>query len=207
MPSPHCKPGKSTPVLPARTEEFRAKYEVMGYMWPLAQLRQPGRTVFSDLERSTFQKFLKQLPRQAGFQFTQRNPRYPALTTVLGALLVLRFELRKVACKQCRETNIGIKAARWNAYNNQQHRMMHWLQLVSLTNSRPSSSSSSGLAKVQRELADLRNEVRRRSRTLVPKLKARSAAAAPRRDTVPCPIRGHARWPESIRPDQDRTSQ
>ena len=56
--------------------------------------------------------------------------------------------------------------------------MTHWLQLVSLANSRPSSSSSSDLAKVQRELADLRNEFRQRSRTPVPKLEGRSAAAA-----------------------------
>ena len=70
---------------------------------------------------------------------------------------------------ECRETNIWIKAACWNAHNNPEHRMMHWLQLVSLANSRPSSSSSSELTKDQRELADIRNEVRQRSRTPLPK--------------------------------------
>ena len=67
------------------------------------------------------------------------------------------FEPRMEAYKQRRESTIGIKAAWWNVYN-QQRRMMHWLQQVSLANSHQS-------AKVQRELASLRNEVRQRSRT------------------------------------------
>ena len=77
------------------------------------------------------------------------------------------FELRREAYKQCRETTIGISAAWWNAYRSQQHRMMHWLQLVSLANSSSSSSgSSSQMARMQKEITDLRNEVRRnRSRT------------------------------------------
>ena len=45
-------------VAPKNFEELRLKYEVMGNMWLLAQLRQPG---FADLEPNTFQKFLKQL--------------------------------------------------------------------------------------------------------------------------------------------------
>ena len=44
-----------------RSLELRAKYDVMGNMSLLAQLHQPGRSVFADLEPSTFQKFLKQL--------------------------------------------------------------------------------------------------------------------------------------------------
>ena len=76
------------------------------------------------------------------------------------------FELRREAYKQCRETTIGISAAWWNAYRSQQHRMMHWLQLVSLANSSSSSSGSSAqMAKMQKEITDLRNEVRNRSRT------------------------------------------
>ena len=77
------------------------------------------------------------------------------------------FELRREAYKQCRESTIGICAAWWNAYRNQQHRMMHWLQLVSLANSSsPSSGPSPQMTKMQKEIHYLRNEVRRnRSRT------------------------------------------
>ena len=35
----------------------------------------------------------------------------------------------------------------------------------------------------------------------------RNLRPTPQRDTVPCPNHGHARWPEAIRPQLDRTSQ
>ena len=60
--------------------------------------------------------------------------------------------------------------------------MMHWLQLVSLANSQSSGSAFSDLAKVQKELADLRNEVRNRSRTPKPRSKGRGG-----RRTLPAP--------------------
>ena len=46
---------------PRNIEELRSKYEVMSNMWLLAQLRQPGRSLFSDLQPTTFQRILKQL--------------------------------------------------------------------------------------------------------------------------------------------------
>ena len=60
---------KYSSVAPQEHRRAPRKYEVMGNMWLLAQLRQPGRSVFSDLATSTFQKFLKQLH---GFQFAQQ---------------------------------------------------------------------------------------------------------------------------------------
>ena len=44
-------------VAPKNIEELRAKYEVMSNMWLLAQLRQPGRSVFADLERQLSKSF------------------------------------------------------------------------------------------------------------------------------------------------------
>ena len=65
------------------------------------------------------------------------------------------YELRREAWKQCRETTIGISEAWWDAYRSQQHRRMHWLQLVSLSNSSsPSVDPYVQMAKMQKELTD-----------------------------------------------------
>ena len=158
MPSQRWKLEKKyTSVAAKNIEELRAKYEVMGNVWLLAQLRQPGRSVFSDLEPTTFQKCLKQLLGKQDFNLHKEVQGKLLSPPSLEHCLSCEFEPRMEAYKQRRESTIGIKAAWWNAYN-QQRRMMHWLQQVSLANSHQS-------AKVQRELASLRNEVRQRSRT------------------------------------------
>ena len=54
-----------------------------------AHLQQPGRSVFSDLELTTFQKFLKQLLRKQDFNPAQRCVGQAHLTNELGAMLVL----------------------------------------------------------------------------------------------------------------------
>ena len=168
-------------MAPKNFEELRAKYEVMGNMWLLAQLRQPGRSVFTDLEPSTFQKFLTQLLSKQDFNLQKEIQGQFLSSPSWAHCLSYELELRREAYKQCKESSIGIKAAWWRAYNNQQHRMMHWLQLVSLANSQPAASSSSELAKVQKELADLRNEICNRSPTPNPRSRGRGtqALAAP----------------------------
>ena len=59
-----------TGTAPKNTEELRAKYEVMSNMWLLAQLRQPGRSLFSDLQPTTFSRILKQLLGKDDFGLT-----------------------------------------------------------------------------------------------------------------------------------------
>ena len=156
-----------TGTAPKNTEELRAKYKVMSNMWLLAQLRQPGRSLLSDLQRTTFSRILKQLLGKEDFGLKKELQGKFLAAPCWELCMSYEFELRREAYKQCRETTIGISAAWWNAYRSQQHRMMHWLQLVSLANSSSSSSgSSSQMARMQKDITDLRNEVRRnRSRT------------------------------------------
>ena len=156
-----------TGTAPKNTEELRAKYEVMSNMWLLAQLRQPGRSLFSDLQPTTFSRILKQLLGKEDFGLKKELQGKFLTAPCWEHCMSYEFELRREAYKQCRETTIGISAAWWNAYRSQQHRMMHWLQLVSLANSSSSSSgSSSQMARMQKKITDLRTEVRRnRSRT------------------------------------------
>ena len=98
-------------VAPKNIEELRAKYEVMSNMWLLAQLRQPGRSVFADLEPTTFQKFLKQFLSKQDFNL-QKEIQGSFLTPPSWAhCLSYEFELRKEAYKQCRESAVGIRSA------------------------------------------------------------------------------------------------
>ena len=68
--------------------------------------------------------------------------------------LSYEYELRREVYKKCREQNIiGFSAAWWETYGDSEHRMLHWLQLVSLANSAPSTSDQSIASMVQKEVA------------------------------------------------------
>ena len=58
---------KFTSVEPTNQEQLRAKYTVLQNMWLLAQLRQPGRSIFKDLTRSTFDDHLRILLNRKNF--------------------------------------------------------------------------------------------------------------------------------------------
>ena len=72
------------------------------------------------------------------------------------------FELRKEAYRLCREEDSGIKDALWTTIKNTEHRMIQWLQLISIANSRPSGGD---YATLERKVNDLQREVRGRSRS------------------------------------------
>ena len=45
--------------MPMSVEELRTKYAIMSNMWLLGQMRQPGRSLYSDLSKETFPNFLE----------------------------------------------------------------------------------------------------------------------------------------------------
>ena len=49
----------STP--PSNTEELRTKYKIMTNLWLLAQMREPGRKLYADLDKDTFMDFADEL--------------------------------------------------------------------------------------------------------------------------------------------------
>ena len=53
--------------MPCNPEELRQKYKVMTHCWLLAQMRQPGRHLYSDLTRTTFIDFLDELLSERNF--------------------------------------------------------------------------------------------------------------------------------------------
>ena len=124
--------------MPQNTESLRAKYEVLTNLWLLAQSRQPGRKLYTDLTESTWPKFLKELLNKDNL-----------------------FQLRKEALRRCFEEGYLIQAALWSAYADPQHRMKHWVQLLAIANCRCSSSNadSSELAQLRKKAADLERQV------------------------------------------------
>ena len=72
------------------------------------------------------------------------------------------FEVRKEAYHLCREEGSGIKDALWTTIENTAHRMIHWLQLVPIANSRPVGGDSAAL---ERKVNGLQREARGRSRS------------------------------------------
>ena len=75
---------KSTSVEAANHEQLRAKYTVLQNMWLLAQLRQPGRSIFRDLTKTTFDDHLRLLLNRRNF-----NCRKEVDGKLLVALLVI----------------------------------------------------------------------------------------------------------------------
>ena len=51
----------------------------------------------------------------------------------------------KEAYRLCREEGSGIKSALWTTIENTEHRMIHWLQLISIANSRPGAGDNAAL--------------------------------------------------------------
>ena len=53
--------------MPDNAEELRVKYKIMTHCWLLAQMRQPGRHLYSDFTRMTFIDFLDELLSERNF--------------------------------------------------------------------------------------------------------------------------------------------
>ena len=67
----------------------------------------------------------------------------------------IEFQLRRDAMKLCREQGYSIQAALWATYRNQEHRMKHWVTLLSIANSRSDAISD----KAAREIEQLKRQV------------------------------------------------
>ena len=60
-----------TSTEPRDIEQLRAKYTVMENLWLLGQMRQPGRSIYSDLAQNTFPSLLKTLLNKRNFNYKQ----------------------------------------------------------------------------------------------------------------------------------------
>ena len=74
---------------PTDEKGLRLKYSILTTLWLLAQMRQPGRTIYADFDRNTFIDFLETLLDKDNFQLLQRGgwPTYDL--TLLDLLCIL----------------------------------------------------------------------------------------------------------------------
>ena len=126
----------------------------MTNLWLLAQMRQPGRSIYQDLDRCTFNELLDALLDRDNFNFYKEVESRALISPSWSFCLSYEFEIRKEAFRLCKEQQYGIQAALWATSRNTEHRMKHWLQLIAIPNT-PSSSSSSELQSLKKRITDL----------------------------------------------------
>ena len=119
---------------PTDEKGLRLKYSILTNLWLLAQMRQPGRTIYADFDRNTFIDFLETLLDKDNFNFYKEVDGRPMISPSWSYCLSYEFELRKEAIRLCKEQSFGIQSALWTTLRNTEHRMKHWLQLVAIPN-------------------------------------------------------------------------
>ena len=139
---------------PTDEKGLRLKYSIMTNLWLLAQMRQPGRSIYADFDRNTFIDFLETLLDKDNFNFYKEVDGRPMISPCWSYCLSYELELRKEAIQLCKEQSFGIQSALWTALRNTEHRMKHWLQLVAIPNA-PSSSSNQELQSLKKRISDL----------------------------------------------------
>ena len=114
----------------------------MSHMWLLARMRQPTRPLYADLKETTFSKFLDEVLGEKKILLERE---------VVGSKLIVpdwnhcsgyELQLRKEALRLVREAKYSIEKALWTAYNNQHHRIEHWLTLLTIANAGGASTST-----------------------------------------------------------------
>ena len=146
-------------------------------------MRQPGRAIYKDLDRCTWNDFLDTLLDKDNFNFFKEVEGRPMISPSWSFCLSYEFEIRKEAFRLCKEQHFGIQAALWATLRNAEHRMEHWLQLVAIPNA-PSSSSGPELQSLKKRIADLE-----KARSRSPRKKGNQAAlpAGPTMLALPAP--------------------
>ena len=102
--------------------------------------------------------FPRKVFRQEKLQSSQKKSTALSLVPNWTDCMSHEFESCKEAFSLCREEGTGIQAALWTTVDNTEHRMIHWLQLISIANSR---LGGSDCASLERKVNDLQREVRR----------------------------------------------
>ena len=141
--------------MPTDPESLRTKHRVMTNLWLLAQLRQPGRQLHADLSKDTFNDFLEELLSTDNFLMKRQVEGETRAAPIWAHCMEYEFQLRREAMKLCREQGYSIQAALWAAYRNQEHRMKHWITLLSIANTRCDTTSG----KASREVEQLKKQV------------------------------------------------
>ena len=137
---------------PTNEKGLRPKYVIMTNLWLLAQMRQPGKSIYQVLDRCTFNDFLDTFLDRDNFNFCKEVVSRALIFSSWSFCLSYEFELRKEAFLLCKKQQYGIQAAFWATLHNTKHRMEHWLQLISIPK-KPSSSTGFELQSIWKKPA------------------------------------------------------
>ena len=159
-------------VLPATTEALRMKFSVMSNLWLLSKMRQPSRPIFADFTETTFPKILDELLSEKNFLLDRNIAGTRMIVPKWEHCLEYEYQVRSQAIKLCVRKGYSFQSAWWTVYHDVEHRMEHWMQLLTIANSSsdlahpPSASAAvhnTEVAQLRREVERLRQSVRSRS--------------------------------------------
>ena len=166
---------RHTSTEPTDETGLRAKHAFMTNLWLLAQMKQTGRSIYKDFDKTTFNDFLDKLMDRDNFNFYKEVEGRPLIAPKWSYCLSHELELRKESIKLCKERNVGIKEALWSVLGNVEHRMKHWLQLVAIPNA-PAAASDHEISELKRRLSAVEN---RRGRSRSPRRQQQRALTGP----------------------------
>ena len=158
---------------PTNTEELRTKYKIMTNMWLFAQMREPGRKLYEDLDKHTFMDFAEELISEKNFLLERRINGVKVVIPQWDHCMNYEQELRNGAIRLAMEEGYPIKCALWTAYRNEHHRNEHWIMLIGVTNadlirgggtdSKKISQYEKRIQKLEEQLAHARSRSPRRN--------------------------------------------
>ena len=148
-------------VLPATTEALRLKFSVMSNLWLLAKMRQPARQIFANFTETTFPKILNELRSEKNFLLDRNIAGTRMIVPKWDHCLEYEYQVRRQAIKLCVRKGYSFQSAWWTVYRDVEHRMEHWVQLLTIANSNSdlAHTPSASTAVHNTEVAQLRREV------------------------------------------------
>ena len=147
-------------AMPSNFEELRTKYKVMTNMWLLAQMRQPGRHMYLDFDKDTFNDFLDELISSKNFLLEKTVAGKQIIVPQWDHCLNYEQELRNEAVKRVRELGLTMKQALWAAYKDDHHRMENWQTLLTIANS----GDSDKVKRLENKVTQLESKLNQLSR-------------------------------------------
>ena len=124
-----------TSVLPATTEALRLEFSVMSYLWLLATMRQPARQIFADFTETTFPKILDELLSEKNLLLDRNIASTKMIVPKWDHFLEHEYQVRRQGIKLCIRKGYSFQSAWWTVYRDVEHRMEHWVQLLTIANS------------------------------------------------------------------------
>ena len=129
----------------------------MSNLWLLSKMRQPSRPIFTDFTETTFPKILDELLSEKNFLLDRNIAGTRMIVPKWEHCLEYEYQVRSQAIKLCVRKGYSFQSAWWTVHRDVEHRMEHWMQLLTIAN------SSSEVAQLRREVERLRQSVRSRS--------------------------------------------